>query len=263
MRRLPAILITIASLALVAFGCGKGTVTSPRGTGTVRVSLTDAPADFDSVVLVIREVSVHREGRDESGWSSVPLTGSVFDLLQLRNGVFTNLGVAIVPAGHYTQVRLILDPGSYLVANGVRHDLVVPSGLQTGLKLVGNFDVPTGGVVDIGIDFDAARSIHITGNGRYMMKPTARVEVIAITGAITGVVTPADPPSALYAIAGSDTVARTISSASGAFTLTLLPPGTYAVGIDAPTGFRDTTLTGVNVVAGHTTDVGTVTLTPQ
>jgi hypothetical protein len=160
-------------------------------------------------------------------------------------------------------VRLILDPGSYIVVSGARHDLVVPSGLQTGLKLVGDFDVPAGGVVDIGIDFDAAQSIHVTGNGRYMLKPTARIQAIATTGAITGVVTPADPASALYAIAGADTVARTISSASGAFTLTLLPPGTYAVGIDAPTGFRDTTLTGVSVAVGHTTDVGTVTLTPQ
>ena len=261
MRRLFTALIAIASLAVIAFGCGK--VTSPRGTGTVRVSLTDAPADYDSVVLVIREVSVHTDGPDESGWSSLVLTESVFDLLRLRNGVFAGLGAALVPAGHYTQVRLILDPGSYLVVGGVRQDLVVPSGLQTGLKLVGNFDVPAGGIVDVGIDFDAAQSIHLTGNGTYMMRPTARVQVIATTGAIKGVVSPADSASALYAIAGADTVASTTSGAGGAFTLALLPPGTYAVGIDAPASLRDTTLTGVSVTVGQTTDVGTVTLTPQ
>lgn len=272
MRRLPALLTAIASLAVLASSCGKNNVTGPGGTnnvagpggmGTVHLALTDAPADYDSVVLVIREVSVHRAGPDDSGWSTIPLTESVFDLLRLRNGVFTNLGLGLVPAGHYTQVRLLLDSGSYVVVSGIRHDLKVPSGLQTGLKLTGEFDVPAGGAVDIGVDFDAARSIHVTGNGRYMMKPTARVQVIANMGAITGVVSPADPASALYAIAGLDTVASTISGSNGGFTLALLPPGTYSVAIDAPAGLVDTTLAGVGVNAGQATDVGTVTLRPQ
>jgi len=117
--------------------------------------------------------------------------------------------------------------------------------------------------VDIGVDFDAAHSVHLTGNGTYMLKPTARVEVIATTGSITGSVTPSDSASALYAISGADTVAATFSNATGNFTLALLPQGTYDVAIDAPTSLRDTTLVGIGVAAGHTTDVGTVTLSPQ
>src|SRR5437899_4383724 len=106
MRHRFTLLLVIAALAALAFGCGKDTVVAPGGTGTVRVSLTDAPATYDSVVLVIREVSVHRDGPDDQGWSSIALTGSMFDLLRLRNGVFAGLGQVVVPSGHYTQVRL-------------------------------------------------------------------------------------------------------------------------------------------------------------
>jgi hypothetical protein len=255
--------LAAALVAIAAFGCGHGGVTSPQGTGTVRVSLTDAPAAYDSVILVIREVAVHRDGPDDAGWFTVPLTESTFDLLLLQNGVFTNLGSEVVPAGHYTQVRLILASGSYVVVDGVRHDLFVPSGMQTGLKLIGGFDVPDGGLVDLGIDFDAARSIHVTGNGRYMLKPTARVHVVSTAAAITGVVSPADPPSAISAVADGQTVSSTLSNDTGAFTLALLPPGSYDVVIDAPEGLRDTTITGVSVAAGQVQDIGTVTLSPE
>jgi len=264
MRRSFLLLLSVAFIGLASSGCGKsGGVTGPRGTGTVRVSLTDAPAVYDSVVLNIRSVSVHRDGPDDEGWFTVAEPDSMFDLLLLRNGVFTNLGSITVPAGHYTQVRLLLASGSYVVANGQRHDLTVPSGLQTGLKLIGGFDVPDGGLVDIGVDFDAARSIHVTGNGRYMLKPTARVQVMSTAGSITGSVSPADPASSVFAMAGPDTVASTMTGAGGAFTLAMLAAGSYDVHIDAPDAFRDTTITGVSVTAGQAHDIGVVTLTPQ
>jgi len=266
MRRLALLFLPIALIGFATFGCGSGGsggVTSPGGTGTVRMSLTDAPADYDSIVLDIREVAVHRDGPDDAGWSTVSTPDSMFDLLLLRNGVFTNMGSAVVPAAHYTQVRLILGSGSYVVVRGERHDLTVPSGLQTGLKLVGGFDVPDGGLVDVGIDFDAAQSVHATGNGKYMLKPTARVQVVATTGSITGVVSPADSASSVSAVRDSATVASTVTGAGGAFTLALLPAGLYDVRIDAPGGLRDTTITGVSVTAGQAHDIGVVTLSPQ
>ena len=96
-----------------------------------------------------------------------------------------------------------------------------------------------------------------------MLKPTARVHVLATTGSITGVVSPANPASNVSAVAGADTVASTVSGEAGAFTLALLPAGLYDVHIDAPGGFRDTTIAGVSVTAGQAHDIGVVTLSPQ
>jgi len=254
------------SLALVAFfGCSSH-VSSPGGSmGEVRVRLTDAPGDFEHVNLVIREVAVHRSGADSTGgWEVLAHDSSAtYDLIALRNGVFAGLGSGLVPAGHYTQVRLKLGDGSTVVVDGVSHPLVVPSGLQTGFKLIGEFDVPAGGLVDLLIDFDAARSVHLTGSGRYMLKPTARVMAVSTAGAITGHVSPDSVVTGVVAISGPDTLQSTVTSAGGNFLLGSLPAGSYTVAFHPAAGWRDTSLTGVAVTAGNTTNVGEVTLTPQ
>ena len=260
MRRLALAPILLALLLPLA-GCGKS-ATAPGGTGQLRMTLTDSPAPFDSVVLMIREVAVHGTADSVNWIRFVPAT-TAYDLLTLQNGVFAQLGTWTLPAGHYTQVRLLLDPGSYLVMDGNRVPLTIPSGLQTGLKLIGQFDVPAGGLVDLGLDFDAARSIHETGNGRWMLKPTVRVIPRSVTGSIIGTIVPADTASSVFAMMGSDTIASAVTGTGGAFTLSLLPAGTYNVAIDAPVSLVDTTLTGVAVVAGQATDVGTVTLSPH
>lgn len=265
---LRSLFILAATILVVAFaaGCGESS-SSPTTTGTVRLSLTDAPADYDSVILFIREVAVHRAGPDNSGWSSFVPESTSYDLLRLQNGVFAELGELPVPTGHYTQVRLILDPGSYVVENGVRREIIIPSGLQTGLKLVGEWDVTEGDVVDLGIDFDASRSFHETGSGKLMLKPTVRVVVLSappptVTG-ISGTISPADPASVVYAIAGADTITSAISDGTGSFVLAMLAAGSYTVAIDAPAAYRDTSLAGVAVTNGLVTALGTITLTPQ
>lgn len=254
----------IAVLGLIAaLGCGKSTPTS-TGMGWIHLSLSDAAGPFDAVNLVVREVSIHRGDDETGGWEVVKNdTAATFDLLQLRNGVFATLGIAPVPAGHYTQIRLKLDPGSNVVVGGTPFPLTVPSGMQSGYKLVGEFDVPARDSADVMIDFDAARSVHQTGNGRYMLKPTARVVVAHLTGAISGQISPAGTNAVVYALMAVDTVTSTMPGSDGAFLLPSLLPGSYSVAIHPDPAFRDTTLAGVSVTAGMTTPLGVIDLTPS
>ncbi len=256
------LLTTFLALAAL-FGCSShpgGGV----GMGRVTVRLTDAPGDYEHVNLVIREVSIHRDGPDStSGWEAVAHDSTTYDLLALRNGVFATLGSGLVPAGHYTQVRLLLGPGSNVVVGGATYPLTVPSGFQTGFKLIGDFTVPAEGAVDLVIDFNAAQSVHVTGNGRYMLKPTARVMVVSTAGAITGQVSPDSVATTVSAILGPDTLQSAVTTSGGHFLLGALPPGSYSVAFHPASGWRDTTLAGVAVSAGATTDVGQVALTHQ
>jgi hypothetical protein len=262
--------ITLAALAgsLALVGCS----TSPTATtsGTVRIRMTDAPGIYDAVNLVVTQVAIHRglpdsleqDGMSDSvsGWEILSDRAATYDLMKLRNGVFVTLAEGLAPAGHYTQIRLKLGAGSNVVVDGATYPLTVPSGLQSGYKLVAEFDVPASGLVELALDFDAARSIHQTGNGRYMLKPTCRVMPMYDVGAIKGTIVPDSTAAWVYAISGADTIATGMPALDGRFVMTLLKAGTYSVAIDAPAPLRDTTLAGVVVTSQNTTDLGEILL---
>ena len=83
-------------------------------------------------------------------------------------------------------MRLILadKPGTIVLSNGA-HDLTVPSGDQTGLKLNRGFEIPKAGEAKIYIDFDVRKSI-VVANSEYKLKPTLRL--VEDFGAIAGTV---------------------------------------------------------------------------
>jgi len=262
MRRfVPLLLVALAALPAIALtGCSKSP--SSAELGTFALHMTDAPGDFDAVNLAIEEVAIHRDGEDPSGWEVLNATPGTYDLLKLTNGVFAELALASVPAGHYTQVRLKIGEGSTVVIGGVTHPLGIPSGLRTGLKLIGEFDVPPGGGFDLGLDFDAARSVIENGDGTWHLQPTVRIMPLAAAGAVRGSISPTTVPAEVRAMQNGTMVAASAVASDGSFQISMLSAGTYDVSVFPWYGYRETTVPGVSVASGATTDVGVIELIP-
>jgi len=245
-------------------GCSDSTgPATPSGTGRLTLSLTDGPGEFDAVNLVVVGVRAHRGDEDSTGeWITVCEDTFTVDLLTLSNGRSIVLADTLLPAGPYTQIRLLLGDGCNVVVDGTPHDLEVPSGETSGLKLNHPFTLAEGTVYAATLDFDAHRSIHRTGSGRWMLRPVIRVCVDAISGRVAGMVDPAAARAAVWAVAGEDSVMAYADTLTGAFDLGPLQAGTWDVSV-LPTvaGWADTTLADVAVAAGQVTDLGTVTLT--
>ena len=71
MRKFALRMIGVGLVLLVAFGCGSDDDNNPgpgSGNGRLHVRLTDAPNDYDSIVVFIREIAVHRTGTDSTSW---------------------------------------------------------------------------------------------------------------------------------------------------------------------------------------------------
>lgn len=196
----------LAALGIMAALTGFWGCRVAEPTGTVVLSITDAPVDdpdIDGVWLTIGSVQLGRSG-DDPGWES--LEGFVgpqkVNLLDYQGGKTLVLGSGNLPSGRYHQIRFQLDipdeailapptsPGCHVsYKDGTTAPLFVPSGSQTGYKAVGTFEVPVNGTVNVTADFDLHKSLRLATNGtRYILQPTIRLVVDDQAGTIEGTV---------------------------------------------------------------------------
>jgi hypothetical protein len=69
------------------------------------------------------------------------------------------------------------------------YELKVPSGFQTGLKIVHGFDVSDNQTTELILDFDASKSVVKAGNsGNWLLKPTVRILDLAEYAIVRGIV---------------------------------------------------------------------------
>ncbi len=245
-------------LAGLVAGCGSGgdggggTTAQP---GTLSVSMTDAPAcGFDEVNVTVSKVRVHQSGsadENTAGWTDITLNPArKINLLNLNdptqpNFALESLGETPLAAGHYTHLRLVLvpnngssPPNNSVVLSGIPGEIALdtPSAIQSGIKLIHQFDVSSGQRVDLLLDFDACKSIVLTGNGTYKLKPVIKVIPFVLNG-IEGFVDPALLNSHVVVSAQLNGVivrATVPNTQTGKFFLARLPaPANYDVVITA------------------------------
>jgi hypothetical protein len=233
------LLLTIITLLACDGGGGGGggdSATVTTKTGTVSFGLTDSSADeYQAVYVTIDEVQVNRNEASSDGdgsWEVVATPRKTYNLLKLVNGVTETLGEKELDVGAYNQIRLIIgetpesennifgEPhpaANYVILNDgsdTIKSLKIPSGINTGIKLVHQFVVKEDQVVELLLDFDACRSVVKAGNsGKYILKPTIKVIDTFNKSVVFGLVTDDSPvPVPL----GWATVSAQISDGSSA-----------------------------------------------
>ena len=193
-------LIAVACLAVpLLTACGGS---SSPSSSTMNLGITDSPVDSaSSVVISFTGVELQPAG----GGSAVTVNFSspkTIDLMQYQNGNAAALlsGVS-VPAGNYSWIRLLLNVGSnntvansYIEINGAQYPIMVPSGAQTGLKLVQGFTMTVNQVANFTIDFVLSQAItappgqQVGGTQAYVLQPALRLIDNVQAGTISGTV---------------------------------------------------------------------------
>lgn len=190
-------LVTLFVIALVA-GCGGGgggsagvaseaaapVPMSRSAAVTLPAEAKIASCGYEHLYLTVVSLQLLRAGPG-GAWHDVSLPApQQIDLLHLSSGLLDALRTAPLPAGRYTAVRLMLASESMANAvqpgGGTLMPLSVPGGAESGLKLVGNFEVPgwrTGDIVPDG--FNVCGSVIKAGNsGAYQLKPEIETRIV-------------------------------------------------------------------------------------
>jgi hypothetical protein len=255
----------LAALAMAACDGGTG------GTGDARVSirLTDAPGDLKEAWVKIDRIYLKGGAADSvngGNGGSVDLlaTGTDWvDLLTLSGGRTAELvSGAVVPAGRYSELRLVVCEAYVIAANGDVYatrdaelpagvtadgDLHIPSGCSSGFKIKFQGDDPVeleNGSTIMTVDFDVSQSFgHQAGNsGRWVMHPVLHATAVGFAGGIGGTVSVAQgvalptcggAPVAVtafvpQAVAGAETFTSAVAT-DGRYAITVAP-GTYTMG---------------------------------
>lgn len=269
-------------------------------TTRLKLAVADAPVDGAQAVVVVFD-GVELRGSGDGDPVLIEFdTPKAIDLLNDSGTASAVLFDQPIPSGTYTQIRLLVaadgDPtDSYIdLADGSRQGLRVPSGSQTGLKLVSGFEAPAGGIANFTIDFDLRKAVTCPPgqNGVCLLRPALRLVDNDAVGNIQGIVSaslvPENCTPGVYLYSG--TVADPVDNDSTAtnlatqplaskvpvvtdqseggyyYQLTFLPPGNYTVAFTCDAAIDDPDqpdtsvdfdpiVSGIAVTAGQTATV--------
>ncbi|HUX89724.1 MAG TPA: DUF4382 domain-containing protein [Gallionellaceae bacterium] len=249
---------SLMACAVLLAGCGSGNSVN-TGTGSLTLRITDAAVDSARQVYIqFHGLEIqHANGmlttlyycQDAADASKTVVSSAAcstaaapkkINLLALGGGqTDVLLNGYVLPAGHYNWIRLMVDTAgmhdSYIVvADGADYELTIPSGDESGLKLNRSIDIPVGGSADFTIDFDLRKSVHATGSGQYLLRPTLRLADNSLAGTVAGTVNPLQVPAgctpAVYVFTGAGITPDDIDG------ITPDPVTTASVQIDSVSG---------------------------
>jgi hypothetical protein len=212
--------------AALLIGCGGGGASSAPSTGRLSLGITDAPVD-DATAVVVKFTAIELKPESGEAFTITLDPAPSLDLLALAGGSSRELlSEREVPAGRYTWVRLLIDaqqntPSSYIdLEDGRRFPLHVPSGSESGLKLIRGFTVAAGSVSNFTIDFDLRKSV-IAPPGQapnYMLKPVLRMvdnlRVGTLTGTVAAALVPTGCTPQVYVFSGANVVPDDLDAAA-------------------------------------------------
>ncbi len=189
-----ALVTALAATAMTVSGCFSD---STEGTGELSVAVTDAPVeDATAVVVQFNGLRIHSAAGETRDFDFDEPRH--IDLLALEGDASEQLlEDEEVTAGDYQwiEVKVQARQGQHdswiEFEDGTEHSLYVPSGAESGLRLVSGFTVPVNGSADFTIDFDLRKSVHNPGASGldYKLRPALRmvnnVEVGTLAGSVS------------------------------------------------------------------------------
>ncbi|MFC1948023.1 DUF4382 domain-containing protein [Chloroflexota bacterium] len=168
------VLSVVVMSSLIFIGaCGDDDKTEVE-TGIIVLGVTDKPdEDISAINVTTKLIEGNVRGTEnESGWQTLLDVEKSFNLIAVA-GVEEILGETEIPAATYNQIRMHVE-SVVVTLNGKDIEAKVPSGI---IKLVKPFEIKAGEKTVVTFDFDAEKSVVITGADNIIFKPVIKLLV--------------------------------------------------------------------------------------
>ena len=264
-KRLPGVLM-ILLLPTLFWYCNSDDEASQ--TGNLVIQMTDAPFPTDllsKAEVTINKVEVRRAGSEGNPFQVLSEEEATFNLLDLVNGVTSELVNLEIPVGQYDLIRLYITDASVELNDGTTYAMTVPSGAQTGLKIFINpsIEVVGGLTAELLLDFDVSRSFIPQGNmdtpagiKGFNFSPVIKAANLSTAGRLVGNVTDtlANPLEGVtLSVFAADTLnTSTFTDMDGDYAILGLTAGTYNL-VAEQEGFTAQTIEDIEIVAANAT----------
>jgi len=286
-------------LSVLIIACKKNNIAplnNPSGPKNVSLYLTDDPCQYDSVLVDLNYIELkidtstrdrnenqfgddvdHHENSwndeddhdedhqhfDKNGiWDTLNIKPGLYDIEQLRNGNQVKVATGNLPAGIITQMRLSLGTNNYVVISGVKHTLnlfhTYDNYNYVNIHGEDQDNRYTPGQTSMWLDLNICKSI-LEFHNTYYFYPFFRIFAMSTTGSVTGKVLPHSAQPYVTVWNATDT-ASALPDINGTFKIRGLSVGTYNVVYNGSFGYNDTTINNIDVTAGTTTQLPTITL---
>jgi hypothetical protein len=141
--------------------------------GRVVFAITDDAKNLEGVSQIMITVDTIEAHSTTDAWVALSNTQKTYDLLELKSqSKLEVVSDTEVAAGTYDQVRMHISKVVVVDAQG-EHEAKLPS---NELKINTDLEVKEDATATATFDFIADESLHITGNGMYILAPVVQVE---------------------------------------------------------------------------------------
>lgn len=249
----------IAATVLVVQSCNKEDVTPTEQTGTMKVKMTDAPANYASLNVEISKIEAFVQNK---GWVTLNNQTQIVSVLSLTNGTESIVANSSVSAGLYSKLRFTFGNTNSVTMNGTSGNQTYNLGFGTNtthqVEVEINEQVQTNATTEVLLDFNAATSVIAFGQS-YILNPViTEIEdtQTGVKGDIEGALT------ATVKIYNENVSANTYIDAAGNFLIRGIPDGSYVVQVQAvdetTNELKEITVPGVVIISGRITDMETI-----
>jgi len=271
MKNLKLVLGIFAVLGILFLTGCKDSFNANDQKGNLVIKLTDAPFPInmiDAATVSISKVEIRKACECDEEESPFKVLAEFdppkdFNLLELRNGVTTDLLEVEIEAGDYDLIRLYVDRAGLTVKDGEDYFLKVPSGAQTGIKIFMEPAVHVAGGLstDVLLDFNVDSSFILKGNTSspagikgFNFKPVIRAVNNTTAGTVAGVVINSDTAihNASVWIEQEEVITTAYTDEKGYYAIPGMPAGLYTLSATFE-GFDTVTVEGLEIEAGNLT----------